>query len=127
MYGGGGDWIEGRSGDGEGKGKGSQRSASYLEMKCKEKKITKTKFLTFLFLNSWNCNTLKRGLCFVCIHMHFRCVPMYVCVCVYESGPGLGGHADKRTAVLSRATSERRHRHRPFNIFLFLIDFETFK
>lgn len=91
-------------GAGGGGGAGSQRSASYLEMKCKEKKITKTKFLTFLFLNSWNCNTLKRGLGFVCIHMHSGCV---CCVCggvsvplcaICVSGRSTdGGQTDNRT------------------------------
>lgn len=35
-------------------------------------KITKTKFLTFLFLNSWNCDTLKMSVCpSVCLGLIF--------------------------------------------------------
>lgn len=38
----------------------SRKKCVYLKP---EMKITKTKFLTFLFLNSWNCDTLKMSVC----------------------------------------------------------------
>lgn len=48
-----------------------------------EMKITKTKFLTFLFLNSWNCDTLKMSVCpFICLFV----VGSIVCLSVCPSG-----------------------------------------
>lgn len=57
-----------------------QQTQQQLQRNAKKEKkpemiITKTKFLTFLFLNSWNCDTLKR-----CLSAHHPPVCPYVCL-----------------------------------------------